>query len=131
VYEQCTGDIVIRAEPEFQLARSEPDRGRYVWTYTIEIENRGRESVQLLSRHWRITEANGLVHEVRGEGVIGQQPVIEPGEAFRYTSFCPLSAPSGVMVGSYDMIETETGAEFSVAIPPFALDSPFAAKLAN
>jgi ApaG protein len=131
VYEQITGDIVIRVEPEFQPDHSEPASNRYVWTYTIEIENRGRGSVQLLSRHWRITDANGLTHDVRGEGVIGQQPVIEPGETFRYTSFCPLSAPSGLMIGAYDLIDSATGAPFAAAVAPFALDSPFGSKRVN
>jgi len=131
VYEQETRDIVVRAEPIYLDDESDPDAGRYVWAYTIEIENRGREIVQLLRRHWNITDGHGQRQEVRGEGVVGKQPVIEPGEAFRYTSACPLTSPSGWMVGLYHMIDVETGAAFEIAIPPFALESPFSSKLAN
>jgi ApaG protein len=131
VYEQETRNIVVRADPHFLEAESEPAEGRYVWGYTIEIENRGPALVQLLRRHWRITDGRGVSQDVRGDGVIGKQPVIEPGEAFRYTSACPLSAPSGWMVGAYSMVEVETGEPFDIAVPAFALDSPYASKLAN
>ena len=131
MYEQETNGIVVRAEPAYLEAESTPEAHRYVWAYTIEIENRRPENVQLLNRHWRITDLNGLVQEVHGEGVIGQQPVIEPGEAFRYTSACPLGTPSGWMTGAYEMIGLDRGEPFLVAIPPFALDSPRAEKFAN
>lgn len=128
MYEQITRDIAIRAEPAFREEESNPAREHFVWTYTIEIENRGRIIVQLLSRHWRITDGNGNTHDVRGEGVVGQQPVIEPGQAFRYTSVCPLPTPSGWMIGEYEMIDADTGAPFAVTVPAFALDSPHSPK---
>lgn len=131
MYEQETNGIIVRAEPAYLEAESAPEASRYVWAYTIEIENRSAEIVQLLHRHWRITDLNGLIQEVHGEGVIGQQPVIEPGEAFRYTSACPLDTPNGWMAGAYEMIALDRGEPFLVAIPPFALDSPHAERLAN
>lgn len=129
MYEQETNGIIIRAEPSFLEGESTADR--FVWAYTIEIENCSNRSVQLLRRHWRITDAHGRTQEVHGDGVIGEQPVIEPGEAFSYSSFCPLAAPSGWMAGEYDMADLETGDVFAAAIPPFALDGPNAAQRAN
>ena len=95
----------------------------YFWAYTIVIENEGRETVQLISRYWQITDANGRVSEVRGAGVVGEQPSIVPGGSFTYTSGCPLEAPSGIMVGAYHMISA-SGQEFDIDIPAFSLDSP-------
>jgi ApaG protein len=120
-----TAGVIVRVAPEFIERESDPDESRYVWSYTIEIENRGPEPVQLMHRHWRITDGHGHTQEVQGPGVVGKQPLIAPGETFQYTSFCPLAAPSGVMVGSYDMLRPSDGARFSVAVPAFALDSPF------
>jgi ApaG protein len=103
---------------------------RYFWSYTIDISNEGSETVQLRSRHWRITDAAGRTEEVRGPGVIGQTPVLSPGADFRYTSGCPLETPSGIMVGTYQMT-TEGGEMFNVAIPAFSLDSPHAKRSLN
>jgi ApaG protein len=123
MYEAITRAIRIRVVPEYVDDRSSPERGRYFWAYTIEIVNEGEETVQLLSRHWLITDALGRTEEVRGPGVVGEQPVLEPGESFTYTSGCPLTTPSGIMSGSYQM-ETSDGEVFEVEIPAFSLDSP-------
>lgn len=131
MYEQETSGLVVRVEPQFLPDESAPNEGRFVWAYTIEIENRSPETVQLISRFWRITDENGLTQEVRGPGVIGQQPVLEPGESFRYTSACPLAAPSGVMVGAYSMVRVNDGLAFDIGVPAFALDSPHQARLVN
>jgi ApaG protein len=131
MYEQETSGVVVRVEPQFLPEESEPDEGRFVWAYTIEIENRSGETVQLISRFWRITDENGLTQEVHGAGVVGQQPVIPPGRSFRYTSAAPLAAPSGVMMGAYSMLRVDDGEAFDIAIPIFALDSPHNAKRAN
>lgn len=130
MYEQETSGMVVRVEPQFLPAESAPDEGRFVWAYTIEIENRSGDPVQLLSRFWRITDENGITQEVRGAGVIGQQPVINPGQSFRYTSAAPLAAPSGVMLGAYSM-QRENGEAFDIAVPAFVLESPHQAKLVN
>lgn len=131
MYEAETAGVLVRVEPQFLAQESDPDESRYVWAYTIEIVNCSTETVQLLSRFWRIMDENGLTQEVRGPGVVGQQPVLEPGESFRYTSACPLAAPSGVMVGTYSMLRTSNGEEFDIAVPAFPLDSPHQSKLAN
>jgi ApaG protein len=131
MFEQETAGLVVRVEPRFLPEQSAPDRNRYVWAYTIEIENRGAEPVQLISRFWQIIDENGLTQEVRGPGVVGEQPVIPPGEHFRYTSACPLGAPSGVMVGAYSMQRVGDGSAFDIAVPAFALDSPHHVRRAN
>jgi ApaG protein len=131
MFEQETAGVLVRVEPQFLPEESEPDENRFVWAYTIEIENRTPETVQLLSRYWRIMDENGLTQEVRGAGVVGQQPVLAPGGSFRYTSACPLAAPSGVMVGTYSMLRLDRGEEFDIAVPAFPLDSPHQSKLAN
>lgn len=131
MYEQETSGLLVRVEPQFLPEESAPDEGRYVWAYTIEIENHGADSVQLISRFWRITDENGLTQEVEGPGVVGQQPVIEPGGSFRYTSAAPLAAPSGMMVGAYSMRRIENGEAFDIAVPLFALDSPHDKRKAN
>ncbi|MES1198859.1 MAG: Co2+/Mg2+ efflux protein ApaG [Pseudomonadota bacterium] len=130
MYEQETDGVLVRVEPQFLPDESEPNEHHFVWAYTIEIENRGLEPVQLLSRFWRITDMNGVTQEVRGDGVIGQQPVIPPGQSFRYTSAAPLAAPSGLMMGAYSMVR-EDGEEVEVAVPIFALDSPYSRQLLN
>ena len=94
MYEAVTRHIRVRVEPAFLDEQSEPEQGRYVWSYTIEVANTGTETVQLVSRYWRITDARGKVEEVRGPGVVGETPRLKPGEAFRYTSGCPLTTPS-------------------------------------
>lgn len=123
--------MVVRVEPAFLAEQSKPTEGRFVWSYTIEIENRTGAPVQLISRFWRITDENGVTQEVRGPGVIGQQPVIEPGESFRYTSAAPLGAPSGVMSGAYSMQRVANGEAFDIGVPLFALDSPHHSRLVN
>jgi ApaG protein len=130
MYESVTRDIRIRVTPQYLEDESSPDEGRYFWAYTIDIRNEGSEIVQLRSRHWRITDADGHTEEVRGPGVVGQTPVLMPGASFRYTSGCPLSTPSGIMVGTYQMT-TEAGELFNVAIPAFSLDSPHVKRSLN
>ena len=103
MYEAVTRDIRVRVTPQYLEEESAPDERRYLWSYTIEISNEGSEVVQLRSRHWRITDGHGRTEEVRGPGVVGQTPTIQPGTSFRYTSGCPLPTPSGIMVGSYQM----------------------------
>jgi ApaG protein len=122
-YEQETRGVVVRARPEYREDQSSPRHGRFVWAYTIEIVNRGEETVRLLERYWRIMDANGHVEEVRGPGVVGEQPELMPGQAFRYTSGAPLDTPSGVMLGTY-LMQTESGDTFDAVIPAFSLDSP-------
>ncbi|MBV9633866.1 MAG: Co2+/Mg2+ efflux protein ApaG, partial [Methylobacteriaceae bacterium] len=116
--------------PEFLPDRSEPSEGRFVWAYTIEITNHSDQAVQLKSRHWIITDARGHMEEVRGPGVVGEQPVLNPGDAFRYTSGCPLSTPSGIMSGTYRMAGAD-GRAFDIEIPAFSLDSPYAKRVLN
>jgi len=123
MYTQKTKNISVTVTPIYLEDQSEPAEDHYVWAYQVRIENDGVETVQLRSRHWRITDANGLVQEVRGAGVVGEQPVLEPGETFEYTSGTPLNAPSGIMVGSYGM-QTDDGDMIEVDIPAFSLDSP-------
>ncbi len=125
LYNCTTRLIKITAEPVFLDEESQPEDDYYVWAYTIVIENTGEEVVQLLSRHWMITDAHGRVHEVRGPGVVGEQPILQPGESFEYTSGTPLSTTTGIMVGSYEMT-TNSGEKFDVEVPPFSLDCPYA-----
>ena len=122
-YSETTRDIHVSVIPQSLPDQSAPEDGRYVWAYTVRIENQGTETVQLRTRYWRITDALGTSHEVRGEGVVGEQPVLNPGEAFEYTSGTPLATPSGMMMGSYEM-ETQAGDFFDAAVPAFSLDSP-------
>jgi ApaG protein len=123
MYNQTTKDISVTVTPIFLEDQSEPDEDHFVWAYQVRIENCGPETVQLRSRYWHITDANGLVQEVRGSGVVGEQPVLEPGETFEYTSGTPLATPSGIMVGSYQM-QTDDGDLLEINIPAFSLDSP-------
>jgi ApaG protein len=122
-YRETTRDITVIVEPHFMEDQSEPDSRHFVWAYHIRIENHGRETVQLLTRYWRIVDSLGQVREVRGEGVVGKQPVLKPGEAFEYASGAPLTTPSGMMAGSYQM-QTEGGERFDIVVPAFSLDSP-------
>jgi ApaG protein len=122
-FERETRAIIVRVRPSYLDEESSPENNRFVWSYTISIENRGAEIVQLRSRYWRITDATGRVMEVRGAGVVGQQPVLRPGETFEYTSGTPLSTPSGFMAGAYNM-QTDGGESFQIEIPLFSLDSP-------
>ena len=130
VYEATTRGIVVRVVSEYLGAQSDPLEGRYVWNYTIEIENRGSETVQLISRRWLITDAMNRTEEVAGPGVIGEQPKLKPQEAFRYTSGCPLATPSGEMRGTYQML-TDEGEVFDAEIPAFSLHLPEARRVVN
>ncbi len=123
MYEKTTRSISVTVQPTYLDDQSSPADNYYVWAYRVRIENQGAETVQLRDRHWRITDAMGRVQEVRGPGVVGEQPILKPGESFEYTSGTPLSTPSGIMVGTYGM-ELVGGDRFSVAIPAFSLDSP-------
>lgn len=116
-------DIVIEVVPRYLPEQSVPADNRFVFSYTITITNRGSEAVRLLNRHWRITDANNQVQEVRGAGVVGEQPLIEPGESFRYTSGALLQTPVGTMEGSYEMI-TSSGRSFDAPIAAFSLAQP-------
>ena len=122
-YNATTRQISVSVDPTYLDDQSAPEQSHFVWAYHIVIENRGDETVQLRSRHWRITNARGELHEVRGPGVVGEQPRLEPGDAFEYTSYVPLTTPSGIMTGSYQM-ETRDSESFDVEIPAFSLDSP-------
>lgn len=124
MYEQKTNNVKVRVEPEFLSEQSSPADNRYIWAYTVEIENCSQDDLQVVDRLWKIADRDGQVQEVRGEGVVGEKPVLKPGETFRYTSGAPLTAPSAVMLGSYG-VETENGERFDVEIPAFSLDSPF------
>ena len=130
MYEAVTHRVKVTVEPTFEPDRSDPDERRYFWRYAIEIVNLGDKPVTLMERHWRITDADGRQQEVRGPGVVGEQPTIEPGQAFRYTSGCPLTTPSGMMVGEYRMVDSE-GRSFKVSIPAFSLDSPDGKRVLN
>lgn len=123
-YDETTREITVNVEPTYLDDESEPDKAYYLWSYTVNIENNGHESVQLRARHWHITDAQGRSQDVHGEGVVGEQPVLEPGDSFEYTSGVPLTTPSGIMVGTYIM-ESESGESFPVSVPAFSLDSPF------
>ncbi|MEL0114341.1 MAG: Co2+/Mg2+ efflux protein ApaG [Rickettsiales bacterium] len=122
-YETVTRGIKVVVRPFYLDDQSAPDENHFVWAYHVEIVNDGNEQVQLRTRYWRITDAVGRVQEVRGPGVVGEQPVLGPGQAFEYTSGTPLPTPSGIMAGVYQM-ESESGEVFDVEIPAFSLDSP-------
>ena len=123
MYTKTTHSIQITVRPTYLAEQSVPEASRFVWAYHVRIENLGQESVQLRSRFWHITDSRGRTQEVRGAGVVGEQPVILPGTAYEYTSGTPLTTPSGIMLGSYQM-ETATGERFEAEIPAFSLDSP-------
>src|ERR1700739_4564080 len=120
-YTANTRGIVVSVEPTYLETRSSPDSSEYFWAYRVVIANQGRETVQLRSRHWMITNARGELTEVKGPGVVGEQPVLKPGERFEYTSGAPLNTPSGMMGGAYQM-ESESGELFDIEIPTFSLD---------
>ena len=130
LYRAITRDIEVRVTPRFSEERSSPDKGQYFWAYTIEIVNRGSETVQLQARHWRITDALGRTQEVRGAGVVGEQPVLKPGQSFEYTSGVPLTTASGFMAGTYAMVSAK-GERFEIEIPAFSLDSPGMGRTVN
>lgn len=130
MYSQTTKNIRVTVEPRYLEDQSNPSEWRFFWAYTIEIANSGRAPVQIVARHWIITDQNGRREDVRGLGVVGEQPVIVPGASFSYTSGCPLATPSGVMVGTYQALDGD-GAMFTVAIPAFSLDVPGAKPVVN
>ena len=129
-YTAITRGIAVSVEPTYLEANSSPGNSQYVWAYQVTIENQGPETVQLLSRHWMITNARGELTEVKGPGVVGEQPVLKPGESYAYTSGAPLNTPSGMMGGAYQM-ESESGERFDIEIPTFSLDSPNQGVLLN
>lgn len=122
--EAITNNVRVEVESHFASEHSQPFQGQWFFHYTVRITNEGEETVQLLSRHWIIVDAYGKTKEVEGSGVVGEQPVLIPGESFQYTSGCPLSTPNGVMRGTYQMV-TEDGDHFDVEIAPFALQEPY------
>lgn len=130
MYEAVTHGIRIKVDPQYVEEQSSPDDSYFFWAYTIEIANQSDAVVQLKTRHWRITDARGKTEEVRGPGVVGKTPVLDPGESFTYTSGCPLGTASGIMVGSYQM-QLQDGSLIDVAVPAFSLDSPFAIRSVN
>ncbi|CCD98303.1 Co2+/Mg2+ efflux protein ApaG [Bradyrhizobium sp. STM 3809] len=127
MYRAVTRHIEVTVEPNFLPEKSSVADGRWFWSYTVTITNSGAETVQLRSRHWIITDGAGRQQEVRGEGVVGEQPVLAPGERFEYTSGVPLTTASGFMSGSYQM-ESASGERFDIAVPAFSLDSPDGGK---
>jgi ApaG protein len=130
MYSQTTRSITVTVTPSYLDDQSSPEVARYLWAYRVRIENHGADTVQLRRRYWRITDSLGRAQEVRGDGVVGEEPVLKPGETFEYSSGTPLATPSGIMVGSYQM-EAENGERFEVAIPAFSLDSPHEAVSLN
>jgi ApaG protein len=123
MYKAVTRGISVTVTPRYMPEESSPEQGRYFFAYTVEIINMGLERVQLRARHWQITDEHGQVQEVRGAGVVGEEPVLGPGESFSYTSGCPLPTPGGTMQGTY-LMETATGETFDAEIPAFSLDIP-------
>jgi ApaG protein len=130
MYRAVTRKVEVTVTPHFVAERSSPGNGYFFWTYTIDITNLGPETVQLKTRHWRITDALGRLQEVKGPGVVGEEPLLKPGESFEYTSGVPLPTPSGFMAGSYGMVTTE-GEHFDIEIPAFSLDSSYAERTIN
>ena len=130
MYEETTQGVRVSVNPVYLENQSEPERGHYVWAYQVTIANEGGETVQLLTRHWKITDGNGQLHEVQGPGVVGEKPVLKPGEQFEYTSGTPLTTPSGIMAGTYQM-QSASGEMFDAVVPAFSLDSPHEARQVN
>jgi len=130
MYTATSNGVRVSVKPAFDVERSEPSENRFFWTYNIEILNVGERTVRLTHRHWRITDANGRREDVRGPGVVGETPTLRPGQSFRYTSGCPLKTPSGIMAGTFLMVD-EDGVAFDVTVPTFSLDSPAARGFVN
>ena len=124
MYQKMTESIEITVKTSYLEEQSTPVDDHFVWAYQIEIRNLGEDTVQLLNRHWHITDSLGRVQEVKGPGVVGEQPTLAPGESFEYTSGTPLNTPSGIMVGTYEM-QRSNGERFNVDVPAFSLDSPY------
>lgn len=129
-YSKTTNDIKVSVIPTYLADQSEPSDDVYVWAYTVQVENLSDHKVKLLNRHWKISDAMGQLQEVQGVGVVGEQPELNPGEGFRYTSGTMLKTPSGLMFGAYEM-EADTGETFPVDIPGFSLDSPYQVSRPN
>ena len=130
MFSKTTNNINVSVKSYYLEEQSEPDEQHYVWAYQVTINNIGQQTVQLKKRYWKITDSNGVNKEVRGAGVIGEQPILRPGEKFEYTSGTPLSTPSGFMEGYYEM-ETKDGNRFDASIPLFSLDSPYISNQIN
>ena len=130
MYRAVTRKIEVTVTPRYVSERSSPSNGYFFWAYTIDITNLGNETVQLKTRHWRINDALGRLQEVKGPGVVGEEPVLKPGESFEYTSGVPLPTASGFMVGSYGMVTT-AGERFDIEVPAFSLDSSHAERTIN
>ncbi len=130
MFSKTTRDIKITVFPSYIPEQSDPFSQHYVWAYFIRLENLGNEIVQLINRYWHITDATGMVQEVSGMGVVGEQPTLEPADDFDYSSGVVLKTPSGIMMGHYEM-ETISGERFTIEIPAFSLDSPEAIERAN
>ena len=130
MFSKTTNNINVSVRSYYLEEQSEPDEQHYVWAYQVTINNIGQQTVQLKKRYWKITDSNGVNKEVRGAGVIGEQPILRPGEKFEYTSGTPLSTPSGFMEGYYEM-ETTDGNKFDASIPLFSLDSPYISNQIN
>ncbi len=126
-YQATTADVTVRVSVSYLPEQSDPPRGRWFWAYHIRIENGAAQTVQLLRRHWAITDGRGGEQHVEGEGVVGDQPILAPGESYDYVSGCPLATPSGAMVGEYAMAGAD-GHAFAVAIPRFPLMAPATAR---
>lgn len=124
MYSKTTNNILVQVQVDFLPDQSRPEEQHYVWAYHVRIENQGEEIVQLRSRYWKITDSQGYHHEVHGEGVIGKQPTLAPGDVFEYSSGTPLPTPGGMMTGTYTMAGIN-GNSFTVDIPMFSLDSPY------
>ena len=129
-YSRTTNQITVSVKPHYLADQSAPSENHYVWAYHVRIENNGGDTVQLRTRYWKIIDSTGRIQEVRGAGVVGEQPVLRPGESFEYTSGTPLPTPSGIMQGSYQM-QRGDGLLLDVEIPPFSLDSPHQPKSLN
>jgi len=130
MYRSITRNIEVAVEPFYLEAKSDPEEPRYVWGYRVTIANHSDDPIQVLARHWRITDGLGRTEEVRGPGVVGEQPELGPGDSFQYTSGCPLRTPSGIMAGSYT-VRSGAGDFFEVDIPAFSLDLPDSGRLVN
>ena len=130
MYNAVTRKIEVNVTPRFLPERSSAEKSYFFWSYTIEIRNHGDEVVQLKTRHWKITDAFGRVQEVKGAGVVGEEPVLKPGGTYEYTSGVPLPTPSGIMVGSYGMV-SQSGDKFDIAVPAFSLDSTESKRTLN
>ncbi len=130
IFSKTTQDIKVSVIPAYLEEQSEPQDHVYVWAYTVQVENLSDQQVQLVNRYWRITDAMGQVQEVRGAGVVGEQPVLKPGEGFRYTSGTSLPTSSGLMMGEYEM-KGASGEYFPIVVPPFSLDSPHQSQRPN